>query len=118
MSEAPNSGVLPNIDHAVIPPAKLRDYLLSPAHPDGRSKAQFFRSLGFLQEDWVALGRALEDQHLVLPAQEIERNPFGRKFAIVGPLIGPNGNIAGVKSVWIIRNGEDFPRLLTAYPET
>ena len=34
---------LPNLDRAVIDPAKVRDYLLSDVHPVGRFKAAFFK---------------------------------------------------------------------------
>jgi len=44
---------------AVIPEAKLPDYLLSPTHPHGRHKAFFFGRLGFSQERWQELASAL-----------------------------------------------------------
>ena len=31
---------------AIIPPDKLRDYVLSPAHSDGRGKAEYLGRLG------------------------------------------------------------------------
>ena len=40
---------LPNASRATIDAAKLRDYLLSPAHPVGRFKAPFFAALGYSQ---------------------------------------------------------------------
>ena len=43
---------LPNAAQALIEPAKVRDYLLSPAHPVGRFKAAFFVSLGYSQSEW------------------------------------------------------------------
>jgi hypothetical protein len=33
-----------------------------------------------------------------------------------GTITGPSGRAAGVVAVWIILNGEDFPRFVTAYP--
>ena len=33
---------------AIIPPDKLRAYLLSVAHPDGRGKAEYLGRLGWL----------------------------------------------------------------------
>ena len=38
---------IPNADAALIPPEKLRDYLLDEQHPIGGSKAKWFRSLGY-----------------------------------------------------------------------
>jgi hypothetical protein len=46
---------LPNADRAVVDKAKVRGYLLSPAHPVGRFKARFFVSLGYTAEEWRRL---------------------------------------------------------------
>ena len=55
---------LPNASLAIIDSAKLRDYLLSPAHPVGRFKAPFFAALGYAQEQWQQLEADLRAQHL------------------------------------------------------
>ena len=34
---------LSNADRAIVPPAKIVNYLLSPTHRAGKSKAAFFR---------------------------------------------------------------------------
>jgi hypothetical protein len=39
---------------AIMSPEKLRDYLVSSAHPIGRYKSTFFRSLGYTPECWPA----------------------------------------------------------------
>jgi hypothetical protein len=39
--------ILNNAQEAVVPLEKLTDYLLSQSHPEGKSKAKFFRGLGF-----------------------------------------------------------------------
>ncbi len=46
---------LANIEFAMIPVEKVRDYLPSPNHSIGRYKAAFFRSLGYDQADWETL---------------------------------------------------------------
>ncbi|MDO9318039.1 MAG: DUF4926 domain-containing protein [Gammaproteobacteria bacterium] len=45
--------LLSNADKARVDKSKITEYLLSPSHPDGWSKAKFFSSLGFtnLNED-------------------------------------------------------------------
>ena len=40
---------LPGAQGAIVDPAKVRDYMLSPSHPVGWSKARFLRSLGYAQ---------------------------------------------------------------------
>ena len=52
---------LPNADHASIDPAKIRDYLLSGAHPVGRFKAAYFTALGYTQGQWERLRDDLLD---------------------------------------------------------
>jgi hypothetical protein len=44
---------LPNADRALIDEARIREYLLSDAHPVGRFKAAFFRSLGFTLDQCI-----------------------------------------------------------------
>ena len=50
---------LPNIDEALVPEPKISGYLLADDHPAGRSKAQFFNSLGFRKDQPAVLIRAL-----------------------------------------------------------
>ena len=69
---------LPGADQAVIPTEKLRDYLLSPQHARGSSKAVFFAALGYTRDNWMALEQALREQHLTLDAQEVELTEWGR----------------------------------------
>jgi filamentous hemagglutinin len=108
---------LPNAEQAITPVAKLRDYLLDEEHPDGGPKAVFFLGMGFRRKQWQQLEAAIRADHLTQDAQEIPRSRFGRKFQIVASLTGPNGRRAIIKSIWIILDGEEVPRLLTAYPE-
>ncbi len=48
--------------------------------------------------------------------EKVEETPYGKKYKIEGPLVGPNGKKTRVVSIWIVRKGEDFPRFVTAYP--
>ena len=41
---------------------------------------------------------------------------FGQKYEVNGILRGPSGREARVTTVWIVKNGEDFPRFVTVYP--
>ena len=50
---------LPNHESAILPREKIRDYLLSTTHPDGRHKAAFFLRFGFNRDSWQTLGEAL-----------------------------------------------------------
>lgn len=50
---------MPNAGAAVVDTAKLTEYLLSPTHPVGRAKAEFFKRFGFAQERHEGLRVAL-----------------------------------------------------------
>ena len=105
-----------DLDLAIIPPAKLRDYLLSPLHPIGRYKSAFFLDLGYSQESWQVLER---DLRAVLRGEVkvLDVTEFGQKLAARGQLRGPTGRAAGVVAIWIVLTGESTPRFVTAYPE-
>lgn len=51
--------MLPGSDQARVDQTKIMDYLLSPTHPDGRSKAEFFTRFGFKATEWQVLADAL-----------------------------------------------------------
>lgn len=106
---------LPNADKAVIEDGKLRDYLLSPTHPRGRFKADFFHELGYSAQNWRTLERDVRKLILSRGVKESRRSRYGQKFSVEGPLKGPNGKTAPVLTVWIILKGESVPRLVTAY---
>jgi hypothetical protein len=107
---------LPNAERALIPERKIRGYLLNLQHKDGHAKAVRFRALAFAPEEWREFERALREQHLTQPASPAGENAFGVKYAITAQLKGPAGDVATIRFIWIIRNDEDFPTLITAYP--
>lgn len=108
--------LLPNADRAEIDPRKLHGYLLSPSHPVGRFKARFFAALGYIADEWQTLEAGLRIQHLSQPAEPDHQDPRGQTWTIRAILIGPNGQSAGVISVWFFRPQSDAPHFVTAYP--
>jgi hypothetical protein len=107
---------LPGGDDVDIDPAKVRDYLLSPAHPVGLSKARVFGRLGFVREDWLDLRHHLASLARTGEASLVAANTFGQKYIVVGIIQGPNGRRMAVTTVWIISRGTARPRFVTAYP--
>ena len=107
--------LLPNPDRAVVDPAKIRDYLLSPEHPVGRFKAVIFQNAGYRRADWQILQADLAAT-ANLDAQLEAATPFGQKYEVLAMLRGPAGRDLAVVVVWLVRRGEDFPRLVTVYP--
>lgn len=106
---------LPSGDRAEVAPEKLRNYLLSSQHPVDRFKAQFFRGLGYDQENWALLADQLRAIARAGDAQELE-SPFGRRFSIVANVVGPSGRSAWIISIWVLEGNDSNPRFVTAYP--
>lgn len=107
---------LPSAERAIIAPAKVRDYLLSPTHPVGRAKARVFAALGFRQPDWPALRDALLAHAQTESVEPTGSSRYGQKYAIRGMLQGPTGRSAEIVAVWLVPAGEEAPRFVTAYP--
>ena len=107
---------LPKKSRAHVPPEKVTEYLLSETHAVGKSKAKYFRSYGFNDENAGDLADGLLAIAQNAPVESSERSPYGTKYIIDGDLETPNGDMIPVRTVWIIETDDDTPRLVTAYP--
>jgi hypothetical protein len=96
--------------------AKLEDYTLNPLHRNGRNKARVFDVvLGITLTNADVLRHALFDAAVNSDQAEPRGdNGFGEVYVLRFPLTTMKGT-ATVLSAWIIRHGEDFPRLTTCY---
>lgn len=108
--------LLPNAERAEIDAEKLRGYLLSTTHPIGRFKGRFFAALGYSAERWQQLESDLRQQHLTREAEPGRPVPYGQSFTIRAILKGPNGQSAGLVSVWFVHAPGAVPHFVTAYP--
>ena len=108
--------MLPNSEHAIVEPSKVREYLLSPAHPVGRFKAVVFGTLGYTQEHWETLQIDLLLMGRSNPAGPGQVSPYGTKYEVNGILVGPSGRRGRFVSVWLVATGDDVPRLVTVFP--
>lgn len=107
---------LPNPERAIVEIVKLRDYCLSPHHRRGQHKARVFAgTLGLTQEHASLLRETLLAAAREQPAVATRRDTFGQRYQLDFLLTGPNGQQATIRSGWIIRRGEDFPRFVTCY---
>ena len=97
-------------------PHKVGAYLLVLEHPQGQSKAHAFVKAGFS----LGSSRMLADQLRRLARSGVARNGshsiYGQKYEIDGMIQSPSGAQLAVRTVWIVRFGEDFTRFVTAYP--
>ena len=96
--------------------AKLEEYVLNPLHRNGQHKARVFESaLGITYANRHVLRQAIlaaatdSDQ-----AESRGDNGHGEVFVIRFVLSTEHGS-ATVLTAWIIRHGEDVPRLTTCY---
>ena len=106
---------LPNGERADLG-VKLEDYVLNPRHREGQHKAHVFESvLGVNLANAQILRNALFNAAAFSDQVESRGdNGFGAVYVLRFPLDTAKGT-ATVLSAWIIRHGEDFPRLTTCY---
>jgi hypothetical protein len=106
---------LPNGDRADLG-RKLEDYVLSTLHREGRHKARVFESvLGVSLTNRDVLREAI--LHAAATSDEVEPrgdNGHGMVYSLRFPMQTTKGT-ATVTTAWIVRRGEDFPRLTTCY---
>jgi hypothetical protein len=106
---------LPNSSRAVVDAEKVRRYCLNRTHPRGRHKARVFASkLGLTAADSDSLRRALLDAALYSEATRGESDRYGQRFVLEFEMTTQHGK-ARIRSAWIVRTGEDFPRFLTCF---
>ncbi|HPG41254.1 MAG TPA: hypothetical protein PLP19_19020 [bacterium] len=73
---------LPNREYADIPQTKLIDYLLSENHAVGRSKATFFRNIGFDELNHLLLKKAIYDIAQKEEIKQVVPSVYGIKYVI------------------------------------
>jgi hypothetical protein len=107
---------LPNGASAVVDIAKLRGYCLSAQHPEGRHKARvFLATLGMLVTDAdrlreILLSAAAANEDVSMTGAD----EYGYRYTMDAHVVfGSRGAI--VRSAWIIKTGEEFPRLASCY---
>jgi hypothetical protein len=106
---------LPAADHAVIEHAKLRDYALDPDHPTGAHKARVFAAaLGLTKRDADELSVAILAAVAREPAIPGAHDRFGQRY-VVDFVMERGDRRAVVRTAWIVRTDEDFPRLTTCH---
>ncbi len=106
---------LPNPENAVVEMRKLRGYCLSLEHPRGRHKARVFASaLGLTAEDFEELRRALLSAAVSSEAAPVEEDEYGQRYMLDFEMSTETGS-AIVRSGWIVRSDEDFPRFTSCW---
>lgn len=107
---------LPNAENARIERRKISDYLLSTTYHRGRNKAVFFLRFGFTVEHWQDFAEALRLQGMTHEVVKVAETVYGQRYHVDGTLGTPDGRNPQVRTVWQVDVGNDYPRLITAYP--
>ena len=107
---------VPNRHLAIVEKTKLTDYLLSPSHPAGRSKAGFFGRFGFDASNWEKLQESLLRHIAAAENATAMETQFGTKYIIEASLEAPDGRRPHIRSVWFIEVGQHVPKLVTVVP--
>ena len=106
---------LPNPHQAYIDDQKLMGYSLNFSHADGQHKARVFKSaLGITTENLEILKNSLAQAVLTYEATPDKVNQYGQKYVIDFSMTHQD-KTAIIHSVWIVREDENFPRLVTCY---
>ena len=108
---------LPNREMAYVPPSKLEGYLLAETHTAGRSKAKFFRGIGFNKTTIEELSAGLLRIAQECDVAHTVSSPHGTKYIIDGSLSTPTSRVVFIRTIWIIDTGLVAPRFVTAYPQ-
>lgn len=107
--------IIPNADNAVVDIRKLLDYVLNPKHERGKHKARVFASVfGLTSDDAITFREYLL---LIVKTEEAQlgmRGSYGQMYWIDLPLTW-NDVTENIRTTWIVRNDEDFPRLVSCF---
>jgi len=88
---------------------KLLTYILNYEHDSGQHKARVFESTLNITKDNCKILKMQQQTAVAL-----ERNEYGQKYKL-DFRIENEGKKAKIRSIWIIRDNEDFARLITCY---
>ena len=108
--------IVPNAAKAKVDIRKLTEYVLNPAHDDGKHKARLFKSaLNLTAQDAESLQIALLEAVKNVDCVVGKFDRFGQRYT-VDFLFKWQGKSAIIRSGWIIEHNSDIPRLTTCYP--
>jgi hypothetical protein len=106
---------LPRGDRAILDLRKIEDYCLNPLHPRGRHKARVFREVfdierndaGWLRDVLLEAARSGE-------ASEVATDAWGSHWRM-DVTVRRHGKTAVIRTIWIVRTGENKPRFVTCW---
>lgn len=106
---------LPDGDRAILDLRKLEDYCLNPQHPVGRNKARVFReALGIVQADAASLAEEFLEAARTTEAAPAGMDDWGPRWS-VDIVVSRQDKRAMVRTIWMMRREEEFPRFVTCW---
>ena len=105
---------LPNGEYAIVDIRKLLEYCLNSQHPRGRNKARVFASVGIREADSEELRTALLAAAGGAEAELGVANVYGQRYIVDFDLVRQEG-VVRIRSTWIVRIGDNLPRLTSCY---
>lgn len=105
---------LPNGERAIVDRRKLEEYCLNTHHPRGRNKARVFASVGVGPAETDVLREALLAAALNSEAVRGGPSSYGQRYTVDFNLVRPARTVR-IRSTWIVRIGEDLPRLTSCF---
>lgn len=101
--------------NTLIAPEKLTQYLLSLRKRNDKSK--WLAQAGYTLDNWQVLEKDLRQQILSLEAIPTDMTQYGQTYEITGNLIGPNGKILALCTIWMTEKATGITKLITLYPD-
>lgn len=106
---------LPNCDNAIVPIEKLKEYCLNFNHPRGKHKARVFKEeIGFDETDAKNLQKIIMEGIKSANASETITDEYGVRYIADINYSFKEKNVL-IKTIWIVKVGEEIPRLITCY---
>jgi len=105
---------LPNGERAIVDVWKLLEYCLNSEHPRGRNKARVFASVGIRQANAEHLRTVILAAASGTDAQPGVASVHGQRY-IIDFDMRSQGRTVRIRSTWIVRIGEELPRLTSCY---
>jgi len=107
---------IPNNEYSLVADNKITDYLLSETHEIGKHKAEFFKRFGFSLNEIDTFKYSLIQHSIDRDIVETKHSNFGVKYELKCEFKTPDDRNPCIKTVWIVENGHEEPKLITAYP--
>ncbi len=107
---------IPNNNLSFVADNKIEDYLLSDIHEIGKHKADFFKRYGFDISNIDTFKSSLIQHSIDRDIEKTKDSAFGVKYELKCKIKTPDKRNPCIVTVWIVENGQEEPKLVTAYP--